>query len=394
MRTHSTAILIALLALAGCDSAGADPDPTAGASAPTPQVPPSPKPAPPPPAPSPRTPPAGASGEPAAALPIAREAHPEEKRLRNIRQLTDGGENAEAYFSTDGSKLVFQSKRPPHLCDQIYVMDLDGGGLQLVSTGTGRTTCGYWIAPGDQRVLFSSTHESGELCPPVPDFSQGYVWPIYDGYDIYTARPDGSDLQLLVKSHGYDAEATMSPDGSRIVFTSMRDGDLDIYSMDADGSGVKRLTSTPGYDGGPFFSKDGTKICFRARHPEGDELADYKRLLADGLIRPSKLDIYVMDADGSNVKRVTDNGAANFCPFFSPDGQRLIFSSNVGDEKRREFDLYTVKIDGTDLERITFTPEFDGFPMFSPDGKRLVWCSNRHGRARGETNVFIAEWVE
>jgi len=387
-------LLLAASALVGCTEAGAKPGAPAAAAASGEQAPPRP----PAPSPAPPAPPREGAGEPAtaptAAIPIARESHPEEKRLRNIRQLTDGGENAEAYFSTDGAKLVFQSKRPPHLCDQIYAMNLDGSGLQLVSTGTGRTTCAYWVAPGDQRVLFSSTHESGELCPPVPDFSQGYVWPIYDGYDIYTALPDGSDLQPLVKSPGYDAEATMSPDGSKIVFTSMRDGDLDIYSMNVDGSGVRRLTSTPGYDGGPFFSKDGTKICFRARHPEGEELADYQRLLADGLIRPSQLDIYVMDADGSNVKRITDNGAANFCPFFSPDGQRLIFSSNLGDEKRREFDLYTVKIDGTGLERITFTPEFDGFPMFSPDGKRLVWCSNRHGRVRGETNVFIAEWVE
>ncbi len=327
-------------------------------------------------------------------LPYSRESHPEERHLANIRQLTDGGENAEAYFSSDGKRLIFQSKRPPYQCDQIFTIGIDGAGLKLVSTGTGRTTCSYFLYPEDRQIIFSSTHAAAANCPPEPDRSLGYVWPIYESYDIYIAAVDGSDLRPLARSPGYDAEATLAPDGSRIVFTSTRDGDLDIYSMKPDGSDVRRLTSTPGYDGGPFYSPDGKKIVYRARHPEGEELADYQRLLEQGLIRPSKLDVYMMDADGSNVVALTDNSSANFCPFFHPDGKRVIFSSNVGDEQRREFDLYSVKIDGTGLERITYTEEFDGFPMFSPDGKTIVWCSNRHNREFGETNVFIADWVE
>jgi len=346
-------------------------------------------------APKPAAAPTTRPGEAVAGrLPYSIEAHPEERHLRNIRQLTDGGENAEAYFSKDGKQLIFQSKRPPYQCDQIFVMGIDGSGLRLVSTGKGRTTCAYFLYPDDRRVIFSSTHAADPNCPPVPDFSMGYVWPIYETYDIYVANADGSGLEPLSASPGYDAEATVSPDGSHIVFTSTRDGDLDIYSMKADGSDVRRLTSTPGYDGGPFYSPDGTKIVFRASHPEGEELADYQRLLAKGRIRPSKLEIFVMDADGSNVTQITRNGAANFCPYFHPDGQRVIFSSNLGDPSGREFDLYSVNIDGSGLERITYTPEFDGFPMFSPDGTKLVWCSNRHNSNPGETNVFIADWTD
>ncbi len=323
---------------------------------------------------------------------IPRDTHPLERRLRNTIQLTDGGENAEAYFSSDGSQLIFQSKRPPHQCDQIYAMNIDGTSLRQISSGLGRTTCSYFLYPDDSRIIYSSTHLAAADCPPTPDSSQGYVWPIYSSYDIYTISADGGEPTALASSPGYDAEATLSPDGSRIVFTSTRDGDLDIYSMNSDGSEVKRLTSTPGYDGGPFYSADGSKIVYRARHPEGEELADYQRLLASGLVRPSKMDIFVMDADGSNQRQVTDNGAANFCPFFLPDGERIIFASNLGDKQGREFDLYIIGIDGENLEQVTFTADFDGFPMFSPDGKKLVWCSNRYHREEGETNVFICDW--
>ena len=333
-------------------------------------------------------------GKGSTTLPYTREPHPEEKHFKNIRQLTDGGENAEAYFSADGKKLIFQSKRPPYLCDQIFTMNLDGSDVKLVSTGKGRTTCAYYLYPNDERVLFSSTHATSEMCPPVPDRSMGYVWPIYESYEIYSAKPDGSDLKVLAPSPGYDAEATMAPDGSRICFTSMRDGDLEIYSMNPDGSDVKRLTNTPGYDGGPFYSPDGTKIIFRANRPEGKALEDYQMLLDRGLIRPGALSIYMMDADGSNIVKLTDNDAANFCPFFHPDGKRVIFSSNMGDEKGREFDLFSVHIDTKEIERITYTSDFDGFPMFSPDGKYFVWCSNRHNAQHGETNVFICEWVD
>ena len=319
---------------------------------------------------------------------------PEEPRLANIRQLTFGGENAEAYFSADGRRLIFQATRPGGWgCDQIYTMDVDGGNERLVSTGKGRTTCGYFFPAGD-KILYSSTHLADSACPPKPDYSRGYVWPLED-HDIFIADADGSNVRRLTDTPGYDAEATISPDGRKIVFTSIRDGDLDIYVMDADGSNVRRLTHEEGYDGGAFFSADGTKIVYRAYHPEDpEELADYRALLRDGLIRPGKLDIWVMDADGSNKRRITNNGAANFAPFFHPNGKQIIFSSNMHDPSGRNFDLYLIGIDGTGLERVTVSPDFDGFPMFSPDGTKLVFASNRNAKVKGETNIFIADWIE
>jgi Tol biopolymer transport system component len=320
-------------------------------------------------------------------------AAPGERRLRSIRQLTFGGENAEAYYSFDGKKLVFQSTRGGYPADQIYVMNTDGTGLRRVSNGKGRCTCAYFLK-GNERVLFSSTHLVGEDPPPPPDRSQGYVWAVYPSYDIFTARLDGSDPSRITDEPGYDAEATVSPDGRRVVFTSTRDGDLDLYTMDPDGRNVRRLTRTVGYDGGAFFSPDSRMICFRAHRPRsGEETAEYQRLLKQGLIRPSKLELFVMNADGTGERQVTKNGAANFCPFFTPDGKRLIFSSNMDDPQGREFDLYLVNLDGTGLERVTTAPQFDGFPMFSPDGEHLVWASNRNAKERGETNLFLADWV-
>jgi len=319
---------------------------------------------------------------------------PSEKHLRNVRQLTFGGENAEAYFSSDGRQLIFQSKRDGRACDQIYTMRADGSGVRMVSTGKGRTTCSYFF-PKRKRILFSSTHAGSAECPPPPDYSHGYVWAIYKSYDIYTAKPDGSDLKQLTKTPGYDAEATISTDGRRIVFTSMRDGDLDIYSMDADGRNVKRLTNETGYDGGPFFSRDGRKIVYRANHPKTPaEVERYKKLLADGLVEPNALELWVMDADGGNKRQVTSLGVASFAPYFFPDGRRIIFSSNYPNIRSRDFNLFAVNLDGTGLEQITFNDTFDGFPMFSPDGKKLVFASNRNAQTRGDTNVFIADWVE
>ncbi len=321
-------------------------------------------------------------------------ADPAEPRLVNVRQLTHGGQNAEAYFSPDGRQLIFQASwEGVSTCDQMYVMDVDGGNVRRVSTGEGKTTCGFFF-PSGQRVLFSSTHAQAPGCPAPPDYSRGYVWPI-DDYDIYFADPDGSNLVRVTDSPGYDAEATLSPDGRTIVFTSTRDGDLDIYAMDADGSNVRRLTDEPGYDGGPFFSPDGTKIVYRAHHPaDAAELADYQALVAANLVRPSTLSVWVMDADGSNKRRVTTTPGANFAPFFHPDGRRIIFSSNLHEPAGRNFDLYMIDIDGNNLERITQYGDFDGFPMFSPDGRHLVFASNRGGKVPGETNVFIADWVD
>ena len=319
---------------------------------------------------------------------------PGEKHLRNIRQLTFGGENAEGYFSPDGRKLILQSKREGVECDQIFVMDLADLSTEMVSSGDGRTTCSYFI-PGSDRIVYASTHAASAACPPEPDFSQGYVWKLYDSFDIYTAREDGTDLQPLVVEPGYDAEATVSLDGSKIIFTSIRSGDLELYSINPDGSDLQQLTSDLGYDGGAFYSNDGSKIVWRASRPEGEEAEAYKALLAENSIRPMNLEVFVADADGSNVVQVTDNGAANFGPFFFPDASKVIFSSNAGDpETGRNFDLWMVDVAGGEAEQVTFHESFDGFPMFSPDGKYLVFASNRNGKERGETNLFLAEWVD
>ncbi len=325
---------------------------------------------------------------------VEREPLPEERYFASLTQLTFEGENAEAYYSSDGQKLIFQRRHEGSIeCDQIFTIGLEGGDPAMVSTGLGRTTCAYFF-PGEERILYSTTHLVDDACPAPPDMSRGYVWALYD-FDIVTANEDGSDVEVLFQSPGYDAEATISPDGTRIVFTSTRDGDLDLYSMNADGSDVQQLTTEPGYDGGAFFSPDGTKIVYRARHPETEEeLADYRSLLATNRVRPGVLDIYVMDADGSNKQRVTNFNAASFAPFFHPSGEKLIFASNLEDPSSRNFDLYLINLDGTGLERVTFSEEFDSFPQFSPDGRYLVFGSNRHGSHEGNTNVFIAEWQE
>ncbi|MBH0188728.1 MAG: hypothetical protein HP493_07720 [Nitrospira sp.] len=333
-----------------------------------------------------------------------------ERHLANIRQLTVGRQNAEAYFSFDGNKLIFQSTNnwtkdavAPRLrpadaglgCYQMYVMDVDGTQARLVSTGAGATTCGYFY-PGDQRLLYSSTHAAGPNCPPKLKRDGAYRWAL-DDYDVYSVGIDGQGLQRLTTTPGYDAEATVSPDGKTIVWTSVKDGDLDLYAMNLDGTKVRRLTNDVGYDGGAFFSPDSRRIVYRAAHPiDPTEITRYKELLAQGLVEPGQLEIFVMNADGSGKQQATSNGASNFSPFFHPDGRRIIFSSNVetrGEGGRPSFHLYLVGDDGTGLERLTVEGRFNSFPMFSPDGKRLVWVSDRNAKEPGEFNVFLADWV-
>lgn len=334
------------------------------------------------------------SSSPDKKLPDAVLAIPGEKHLSNIRQLTFGGQNAEGYFSFDETKLIFQSTRDSFHCDQQYVMDLSSGDVHLVSTGRGRTTCGYFF-PGDRKILFSSTHLLRAECPLPPDYSKGYVWMVSPDYDIFTANPDGSDLRQLTTTPRYDAEATISPTGNKVVFTSLRNGDLDLYTMNLDGSGVTQLTSELGYDGGAFYSWDAKRIVYRAWHyTDTTEVRKYKETLAQDLVRPTKMEIMVMDADGSTKRQITRNGAANFAPFFLPDNKRIIFASNMRDPKGRNFDLYVINDDGTGLEQITFNPTFDSFPMFTRDGKKLVFASNRNGKIQGETNLFIADWKD
>lgn len=321
---------------------------------------------------------------------------PGESHLQNLRMLTNEGENAEAYFSFDSKKLIFQSTHGDYECDQIFSMDLDGGNRKLVSTGDGRTTCSYFL-PGDEQIIYASTHAADVACPPKPDYSRGYVWKVYSTFDLYIANADGSAPRVLLPAPGYDAEATVSPRGDRFVFTSQRDGDLDIYSARLDGSDLKRLTTALGYDGGPFYSRDGSKIVYRSYHPQSEEqILRYQALLAEELIEPSNFQLWVMDADGTNKRQVTDNEYANFAPFFHPDGQRIIFCSNLNSTNPRQpdFNLWMINEDGSGLEQITFFDQFDGFPMFTADGKRLVFSSNRHNRQPRDTNVFIADWVD
>ena len=333
-----------------------------------------------------------ACARPAPPTPLATiTAAPGERHLRNIRQLTAGGENAEAYFSADGRRLVFQSTRDGRTCDQEYVMNVDGSGLRRVSTGTGKTTCGFFYA-NDERVLFGSSHALEQNCPPRPDPSKGYVWGL-DPFDIYTAQPDGSDLRRLTNYGVYTAEAVVSPDGRRIVFTSLKDGDLDIYTMNVDGTDVRRLTTTPGYDGGPWWSPNGKQIVYRAWHPTDSALTVYQDLLRQRLVRPNRMELWVMNADGSSQRQITHLGGANFGPSWTHDGKHLIFSSNYKQPRSGNFDLYLIGLDGTGLEQVTTHEAFDGFPMFSPDGRSIVWASNRHGATPTETDLFIADWA-
>lgn len=316
-----------------------------------------------------------------------------EKHLRNVRQLTFGGQNAEAYLSADGNELIFQSQRDGRDCDAIYRMNTEGSDVRMVSSGRGTTTCSF-ISPDGKSIIYASTHLKDSSCPLKPDMSRGYVWALYKAYDIFKADPDGANPVRLTNTEGYDAECVYAPDGSKILFTSARSGDLDLWMMNPDGSNPEQLTHEAGYDGGGFFSLDGQWVVWRASRPTGEELTEYQELLKEGLIRPRKLEINIMNLNDRRPIRLTDNGAANFAPYFHPDGQRIIFCSNMNDPQGRNFDLYLLEISTKKIEQVTFNASFDGFPMFTRDGKTLVFASNREGLVRGETNIFIADWID
>ena len=317
---------------------------------------------------------------------------PDEPHLTDLRRLTFGGENAEAYWAPDGKRLIFQRTGPEGGCDAEYVLDLDTGTVTLASSGKGRTTCGYFDYPAGNSVLYATTDASGPSCPPTPDHSAGYVWALYDTLDIVRDDLKGGVTPWLA-APGYDAEATTCFKDGRVIFTSTRGGDLDLWSANADGSALKQLTNTPGYDGGAFFTPDCKRIVWRASRPIGDALTEYQNLLAKGLVRPSELEIFVMNADGTKVAPVTKAGGANFAPYPTPDGKGVLYSSNAGDNPR-EFDVHYASWDGKKAERITAAPGFDGFPMFSPDGKWLVFSSNRaNAEGARDTDVYIARWV-
>jgi len=322
--------------------------------------------------------------------------NPKEKHFRNIRQLTSGGENAEAYLSADGKQIIFQSTREPYKCDQIFTMGVDGSNVKMVSTGKGRTTCGYFT-PDGSRIVYASTHLGSPDCPPNPDRAAGYVWPLYRTFDIFSAKPDGSDLRRLTTADGYDAEATVSPNGKKIIFTSTRDNDIELYEMDVDGKNQRRLTNEVGYDGGAFYSQDSQWIIWRASRPKTDsDVRQFRDLLGRNLVMPSKLEIMIMKADGSERKQLTSNGAANFAPYFHPNGKQIIFASNVNaaNPGMPNFDLFLINRDGSGLEQVTFDESFDAFPMFTNDGKKIVWASNRNPATPGNTNIFVADWID
>lgn len=325
----------------------------------------------------------------------------EEPHLKNLKQLTFGGDNAEAYWSFDNKKLCFQSnnKKWGLSCDQIFMLDINAKldtskAPQLISTGKGRTTCSYYM-PNNKHILYASTHLGNQNCPPEPPPSKRYLWAIYPDFDIFVADEKGKIVKQLTSEPGYDAEATVSPKGDKIVFTSTRNGDLDLYIMDIDGKNVKQITFGLGYDGGAFFSPDGKKLVFRASRPQTEEeIKDYKELLAQGLVAPTNMEIYTCNIDGSDLKKITNLGKANWAPFYHPSGKKIIFSSNHHSERGYDFQLYMINEDGTGLKKITSQSLFNAFPMFSPDGKKLVFSSNRNNGGTRDTNLFIADWVD
>lgn len=324
----------------------------------------------------------------------------DEKHLKNLIMLTHGGDNAEAYFSFDGTHASFQSNNKAWnlKCDQIFNLDIEKAGKDstylppLVSTGKGRTTCSYFLKDG-KHILFASTHKSADECPPVPEIKGKYLWAVYPSFEIYVSDLNGKIKKQLTEQPGYDAEATVSPDGKKIVFTSKRSGDLELWTMDIDGKNLKQLTSGLGYDGGAFFSPNGKQIVFRASRPKTEEeINEYKELLSQDLVAPTNMEIFICNTDGSELKQVTNLGKANWAPFFHPSGKKIIFSSNHHSKKGYDFQLFMINTDGTGLEQITNQSVFNAFPMFSPNGKKLIFSSNRKNGGTRDTNLFIADW--
>jgi TolB protein len=323
-----------------------------------------------------------------------------DQHMKKVTQLTFDGDNGEAYFSRDGRKLIFQSSRNGYACDKIWIMNIDGTDKRMVSPDHGANTCSFFFP--DNRIVFASTSHLPGTCPPKPDAPKNarYVWPLYP-YNIFTAQADGSGLKRITDNVQYDAEPVVSPDGRQIVFGSQREGNFDVYLMNADGTNLRRLTDRTGYNGGPWFSPDGTKIVWRAWYPEtAAEKAQWKDCMEKNYILAFPLDLWVMNADGSNKRMILHNGATNFAPSWHPDGKRIIFASNMDDwhadikKYGHNFELYLINLDGTGMERVTYNNVFDSFPMFSPDGKKLAWASNRNPNKPHETDIFIADWEE
>jgi TolB protein len=346
----------------------------------------------------------GKKGTPLEIFNIDTLQYPEEKHFKNLQQLTFGGDNAEAYFSADSKWLIFQRTDPKDgiKCDQMFigkVPELPGEPFEprAISSGKGRTTCGFFTKDG-KHVIYASTHQGGDSCPPVPDrskYGNKYIWPLYESFDIYMADLDGKIIKQLTKTPRYDAEGTLSPDGKKMIFTSLRNSDLDLYIMDLKSGKTKQVTNTLGYDGGAWFSPDGTKIIWRASRPKTEaEVKEYKEFLALNLVAPTNMEVYTANTDGSNVRQVTSLGQANWAPVYMPDSKQIMFASNHEYKRGFPFNLYTINEDGSNLTKVSRDKGFDAFPMFSPDGKKIVFCSNRNNGGTRDTNIFIADWVE
>ena len=314
------------------------------------------------------------------------------RHFENLKQLTTGSSNGESYWSPDSKRIIFQSTRDGGQCDQEYVMNADGSGQHMVSTGKGATTCGYFLSD-NQHILYASTHEGNPSCPMPPDHTKGYVWAVHPTFDIYMATLDGKIVKKLTDTPGYDAEATVNFKTHKILYTSMASGDLEIWTMNEDGSGKKQITHAEGYDGGAVFSRDGTKMVWRAYRPDTPEKkAAYEALLKQNLTTPMKMELWLANADGSNAKQITNYGCASFAPTFTPDGKKLLFASNKAKCDSSLFELYLINLDGSGLEQVTDYGKFTSFPEFSPDGKKLIFSSSYQSKSNYEFNLFTVDW--
>ena len=325
-------------------------------------------------------------------LPLAVFAQQPVSHFANLKQLTNGGSNGESYWSPDSKRIIYQSTRDGNACDQEYIMNADGSGQHMVSTGKGVTTCGYFTSD-NKHVIYASTHEGNAACPMPADRSRGYVWAVHPTFDIYLATDHGKIVKKLTDTTGYDAEGTVNFKTKKIIYTSLASGDLELWNMNEDGSGKVRITNTEGYDGGAVRSRDGSKIVWRAFHPDTPEkTAKYRELLKDNLTAPMKMELWLANGDGSNARQITNYGCASFAPTFTPDGKKLLFASNKNKCDSSFFELFLMNLDGSGLEQVTDYGKFTSFPEFSPDGKYLIFASSYQGKGNYEFNIFRVDW--
>lgn len=327
-----------------------------------------------------------------------------EPHFKNVIQLTHSGDNAEAYWSFDSKRITFQRTMTKEgiNCDQIFMgivptSNATPFSYKSISGGKGRTTCSYFTKDG-AHIIYASTKGGGEECPPAVDrakYGNKYIWPLYNTYDIFMADTNGKVVKQLTNAKGYDAEGTLSYDGKKMIYCSDKDGDLDLYVMDLASGKEKKVTNTIGYDGGAWFSPDGKKIVWRASRPSTPaEVEEYTSLLKEGMVAPTKMEVFIANADGTEAKQITHLGQANWAPNFTPDGKHIIFCSNHEYKYGFPFNMYLMDLEGNHIEKISRDKGFDAFPMFSFDGKRIMFSSNRNNGGTRDTNLFVADWVD